>query len=178
MVTRMPKHTQHAIITWVPNSKDGQREATKLNTIYKDYSFLLEPSKLTSDMLSNFMSFIVVGHRGEFNDDLYSQLKSLIKDSHCNWLVLANCHSAEARYEGPLGDNELLSPAQSIANDCKIKVSGTTRLLTFDEVGKGYAFALVIGEVLIRSNPYGKELWIDLEPQSDIEELTEMMGRL
>lgn len=174
----MPKHTQHAIITWVPNSDDGQREAKNLNKLYKNYSVICEPGKLTSDMLSNYLSFIVVGHRGEFSTALYDQLATLIKGSHCNWLVLANCNSGEVYFEAPLGNNELNAPAQKMANECKIKVSGTSGLLTFDEVGKGYAFALAIGEVLIRSNPYGRDLWIDFEPQSEIEEITEMLGRM
>jgi hypothetical protein len=175
----MPKSTQHALITWIPNSKDGEREARNLNGVFRNYSVLQRPDKLTAETLSDYLSLIVVGHRGEFSSSILDSLSALLRPSHCHWLVLAMCSSAEAAYQGPLQDNELWTPAQRLSNELRIRVSGTKRALLFDEVGKGYAFALAIGEILIRSDPPNSpELWKDCEPQSEIDEITDGLSRL
>jgi len=175
----MPKPTQHAVITWIPNSGDGMREARRLNARFRNYSVLRAPDKLTTSELSEYMSLIVVGHRGEFGDATQQSLANLLHGSDCHWVVLANCSSGVATSVGALGDNELWSPAQRLANALRIKVSGTARALTFDEVGLGLAFALTLGEVLIRSNPpSAAHLWRDYEAQSEVDEVAEGISHL
>lgn len=177
----MPKSTQHTLITWIPESREGKREATNLNKITQNYSVLIAPDSLNSEILGNYMSLIVVGHKGEFTEEPYKSLVQLVKNSQCKWVVLANCESGIAEYRGTLQNNELWPLAQKLANELNIKVSGTTRMLTFDEVGKGYAFALTLNEILIRSNPLnnnGPSLWKDFQRQSGIEEITDGLERL
>lgn len=176
----MPNHEQHTLITWIPGSADGRREARRLHDRFRRYSAIRMPERLTRAEIGDYMLLIVVGHREEFAiGDVQESLVRLLDGSGCHWVVLANCSSGLAAYLGPLEHNELWSPAQRLANRLKIKVSGTSRALTFDEVGMGYAFALAVGEVLIRSNPIGAPgLWRDYEPQEPIDEITEGIGRL
>ena len=172
-------NTKYALITWIPFSNDGSREARKLNALYQNYSDIISLDMLTTSKLSDYLSLIVVGHRGEFSHNYYESLMKIVRGSQCTWVVLANCNSGKAKHSGPLGDNELISPAQKLSNSLGIEVSGTVRQLTFDEVGEGLAFALAVGEILIRSNPPGNfQLWRDYVPQSDIEEATEMFSKL
>jgi hypothetical protein len=176
----MPKHTQHALITWIPNSVDGKREATRLHGLHRNYSVLMAPGSIGKSDPGDYMSTIVVGHREELIEfRIFQSLVDLLSGSGCTWLVLAACHGGETKKFGPLGDNELISPAQALSNRLRIKVSGTTRALTFDEVGKGYAFALTLKEILIRSNPvYDNTLWKDHDPQSDLEAITKALEKL
>lgn len=176
----MPIHTQTALITWIPSSIDGMREAKKLHKSFERYSVIKDPGKLTKGDLGKYLSVIIVGHRGEFtaNDNKYLEsLYALAIGSNCNWIVLANCESGIAARGRPLEVNELWSPGQRLANALKIKVSGTKRPLTFDEVGKGLAFA-VVGGILIRSNPLGSDLWNDFGPQSEMEQVIEGLSNL
>jgi len=177
----MPKHTQNALITWIPNSSDGMREAKKLNKLFDKYSVIKDPGKLSKADLGNYMSVIIIGHRGEFtaNHNYYLEsLAALATGSGCGWIVLANCSSAVAAKSRTLEVNELWAPGQKLANRLKIKVSATKRDLGFDEVGKGLAFALTLGEVLTRSNPPGSELWHDFGPQTALEEITEGLSNI
>ncbi|WP_293938141.1 hypothetical protein [Iodobacter sp.] len=176
----MPKSTQHALITWIPGSEDGRREARNLNRKFNNYSVLKAPDKLRPGEGSEYMSLIVVGHRGEFKKDLFSSLVTYLSIARVSWVVLAMCNSSQKNYFGVLSEhNEQHSPAQELANKLNIKVSGTKRDLLFHEVGQGQAFALTLGEILIRSNPNsGEDLWFDCEKQSDIDELTEALSSL
>ncbi|AXE34811.1 hypothetical protein [Chromobacterium phragmitis] len=173
----MPKPL--TLLTWVPQSGDGEREARKLHGIASDYCTLEQPGKLTTDQLSRHAVLIIVGHRQEFTSSLYESLKGLLSHASCGWLTLAMCSSAVAEYHGPLRDNELWSPAQRLANELRIKVSGTRRELGFDEVGRGYAFALAGGEILMRSDPLDSPgLWQDCVEQDDVEMITEGLANL
>lgn len=176
----MPRHTTHSLITWVPGSEDGRREARRLQRLFSAYSDIRAPGKISPGELGYYMNLIVVGHRSEISQQLMVEsLVRLVGGSGCPWLILANCHSGVAHREGTLGNNELLDPAQALANRLRIRVSGTGRVLTFDEVGRGTAFALALGEILIRSNPPGGgELWRDFEPQSGLDQLTTMFQNL
>ncbi|WP_295973024.1 hypothetical protein [uncultured Xanthomonas sp.] len=177
----MPGKTIHTLITWIPDSaNDGEREAKRLNARFSAYSNVIDGRKLTSSALDGYMSLIVVGHRSELlKSGVLGSLTTLVRGSQCPWVVLANCASGTATQQGTLGDNELWEPAQKLANDLKIRVSGTTRALTFDEVGQGTAFALARGEVLIRSNPPGTSgLWKDFHPQDGIEQITQGLRNL
>lgn len=176
----MPKHNQHALITWIPDSQDGYREACRLYSLHRENTVMKPPTKLVAGELGDYMSTIVVGHREELlRPQIFQSLIQLLAGSGCTWLVLAACHSGEKKYFGPLGDNELMAPAQYLANRLKIKVSGTTRPLLFEEVGQGRAFAITLGEVLIRSNPnYDNTLWKDYMPQNNVDELTGMFKSL
>lgn len=170
----MPKDTQHALITWIPQSTDGKREAINLNNLYRDYSVLIDLNKLTTSEVSKYMSLIVVGHHSEFLNETLENLVKVVQGSDCTWIVLAMCDSGTTKYYGTLENNELWSKAQKLSNRLKIKVSGTMRPLTFDEVGKGLAFALTLTEILIRSNPaMDSQLWKDFEPQNDVDEIIE-----
>lgn len=170
----MPTHRQHALITWIPESVDGQREARRLHARYRDYSVLRTPTKLAG---ADYMSVIVVGHRSEFTTQMQEAFVQLLQGS--TWVVLALCDSGLAKFKGTLGDNEFWSPAQKLANRMRIRVSSTIRPLTFDEVGMGHAFTLSLGEILIRINPPSSHaLWRDCEPQSGVDELSEGISRL
>lgn len=174
----MPTHCQHTLITWVPQSIDGKREATRLHQRYRKYSVLRKPENLGS--ASDFMSLIVVGHRQELmQPDVFQSLISHLTTYRASWVVLAACDSGTKEYLGTLQNNDWLSPAQRVANELDVKVSGTTRPLLFVEVGESYAFALVLGEILLRKNPhYDDTLWKDYVKQESVEELTEMFGSL
>ncbi|MCX2778862.1 hypothetical protein [Microbulbifer thermotolerans] len=184
----MPSSTQNVLITWIPNSIDGAREATKLYRLYKNYAELRPPERL-GDM-GEFMSVILVGHRSELLCDyiIQSMLKVFSGKQNlsrtgacgCNWLVLAICEGGVGKYHGALSDNnEILSPARRLADLLKIKVSSTVRPLLFDEVGQGKAFTLACGGLLIRSNPDHNPLWYDFEPNKiSIDELANQFSRL
>lgn len=177
----MPLSTQHSLITWVPNSIDGKREAKKLNNRFHMYSVIKAPESLNKMDVDCHSCMIVVGHRGEFtanNNQLFNSLNHLVSMSSCRWIILANCDSGVNYRSGTLTNNELWSPAQRLANMSKKLVSGTKRPLTFDEVGKGLAFALVNKEMLIRSNPKGSDLWVDFSPISDVDLITEGLMNL
>lgn len=173
----MPSQTVHTVITWIPGSTDGIREAKRLHTRFKDNSQLCDPSKLTQETLSRHMYLIVVGHRSELSESGKSQLAQLFSGINGPVLVLALCESAQARYQGPLRDNELSSPAQQLANRLKVEVKGTSRPLTFDEVGQGHAFALALGEVLIPNN-VTSSLWVSCRAQTGLEEITSQISNL
>lgn len=176
----MPRSTQHALITWIPGSEDGRREARNLNRKFQNNSVLKAPDKLAPGEASKYMSIIVVGHRGEFGSDLFASLVTYLSLSRVGWVVLAMCNSSSKKYFGPLSEhNEQHSPAQALANKLGVKVSGTKRDLLFHEVGQGLAFALTLGEILIRSNPNsGEDLWFDCEKQNAVEELTDAFASL
>jgi hypothetical protein len=177
--------TRHALITWIPNSVDGKREAQRLHKLYSSYATIEQPERLTR--LHDYTSLIVVGHRSEFQQQgVRSSLRQLFGDEQsvahgCGWLVLAICRGAVGNYHGALAEgNECLAPARAFAEWAKIKVSGTMRELTFDEVGRGTAFTLVHGELLIRADPPGSPgLWRDFEPgAASVDELAEGISRL
>ena len=176
----MPTHTQHTLITWVPGSGDGMREARRLHARFRNYSVLKAPDRLSGSFMDDFMSVIVVVHRSEMTrKDVIESALRLFSQTQCSWIVLAICSGGQASRSGSLGSNELWSPAQYLANRLNKKVSSTTRTLTFDEVGQGLAFALTLGEVLIRSNySGGGNLWVDYTRQSGLDEITEGLSNL
>jgi hypothetical protein len=176
----MPASTKHTLLTWIPDSADGEREVRKLHARYAGYSTLVNSAQVTAADLDKHSLFVVVGHRSEITQtNTFHSLAELVRQSTCQWVVLANCSTGVATRQETLGDNELSSPGQILANRLRIRVSGTSRPLTFDEVGMGLAFTLVHGEFLIRANPPdGSKLWIDFEPQDAVMEIDEAIRNL
>ncbi|SEN42406.1 hypothetical protein SAMN02800694_3446 [Luteibacter sp. UNCMF331Sha3.1] len=174
--------TQHTAIAWIKGSTDGEREARNLAKLYpKNAKLVGDTSALTEDHFRAYASVIVVGHRSELKSQkiVDSVLNPRAARSKC-WIVLACCETAKAEgTKGTLEDRELWDPADKLAHDLKLRVSGTTRDLTFDEVGKGYAFALALGEWLIRSNPSDRPgLWKDIDPGDDVDFITRGLQNL
>jgi hypothetical protein len=106
---------------------------------------------------------------------------------------LAACSLAPPKYTGPLQDTNFLSPAQKSANNLNVKVTACTRALTFDEVGKGTAFARVASAmILVPSNYDAKvsfgtfvtdvtikmKLWQEFRKQSDLEAVIDGISNL
>jgi hypothetical protein len=171
------------LITWIPGSVDGKHEATRLHFRFRAYSNLKMPNELNKNELGNYPNLIVVGHRSEFDYTQQEQLTQSLKGSACKEVVLACCDSVVPVYEGPLRNNEYLSPAQALANRLNIQVWGTLRPLTFDEVGLGLAFAATFGaKITVARSPsdvlFPSPLWHACRPQSDVDELTDAMSRL
>lgn len=176
----MPISTRHALITWIPGSEDGRREAKNLNKKFNLHSAIKAPERLEAGEAENYMVLIVVGHREEFTKYLFDSLVTYLSLSRASWVVLAMCNSARKKYFGTLCDgNEQHSPAQLLANRLNIKVTGTNRDLLFHEVGQGHAFTLALGEVLIPTNTLIEDkLWHVCTKQDEIEELTDAFASL
>jgi len=174
--------TEHTAIAWIKGSTDGEREARSLSKLYsKNAKLIGDTSALTADHFTKYASVIVVGHRSELRDQriIDDVLKPRAKASKC-WIVLACCETAKVETsKDTLGDNELWTPAEKLAQELGLRVSGTTKELTFDEVGKGLAFALALGEWLIRSNPSTRPgLWKDIDPVDDVDFITKGLQNL
>lgn len=176
----MPASSKHTLLTWIPDSADGEREVRKLHARYAGYATLINAASITSADLNQHSLFVVVGHRSEIvQTPTFRSLEVLVKNSQCQWVVLANCSTGVATNYGTFGENELSSPGQILANRLRIRVTGTSRPLTFDEVGMGLAFGLAHGELLIRVDPpQGPGLWIDFEPQDAVSEIDEAIRNL
>ncbi len=139
------------------------------------------PDKLNREDLAKYNNLVVVGHRSEFDLNQQKSLAGLVKGSGCRSLVLAMCHSAMGETKGTLGDNDLWTTGQRMANLTGVPVMGTLRILDFDEVGKGEAFVLSQGVDLTVKEPFradGSRLWQEFHPQSDLDTMTEGIGRL
>lgn len=163
------------LITWPPGSADGEREANRLHALYADVSDAIAGSHLPADNPGTYSTLIVVGHRSEIQAiDTLKSLARGVKSLGISRVVMANCNSAVRTDGPPLGDNELWSPAQRLANASRAVVAATTRELGFAEVGESLAFARDAEHGIA---PVG-DLWRQVDPQSDIDEITEGLGNL
>lgn len=165
------------IITWVGSKGgDAQREATRLAALHPSHATLVPAAKVRHKSAFNV---IIVSHRSDLTPDVLRSAADGLAGV-CSWIILAACESSTLKYFGTLSDkNDLLSPAQFLANRMKIKVTGTTRPLTFDEVGKSLAFARSgLINMLVATNYGTEQPWQEIGAQSDVEELTTMLGQL
>lgn len=154
----MPTHTQHALITWAPDSKEGAREASKLNGLFASFSVRQHFSNISGYSLGSYMSLVIVGRIQDFSKTFIQQILDLLKNVDWAWVVLAICDPDSKK------SFEIRELAHYLAKKRQIKVSGTSRALTSDELGGGRAFALTLGEVLIRTNYEGSgKLWEDYD---------------
>lgn len=170
------------LITWPSGSTDGEREAKRLQALYSTVSTWVDGSGLGGvPATAGFSLLIVVGHREEIEPT--ATLKGLgdcVKHLGIKLVVMANCNSGQTKSGGTLSDfNELWGPAQRVANYTGAEVAATTRVLLFDEVGKGYAFQGHDTHGITVKNPdTGAALWKVFTKQSDIDEITEGVKNL
>jgi hypothetical protein len=168
------------LITWPPGSVDGKREAERLHAIYPAASKAVDGAVLGNETSKDFSLLVVVGHRSEIKAvETLKSLATCINSLGIRYVALANCESAVAKTGGTLSDtNELWAPAQRLANDTGAAVLGTTRDLSFDEVGQGKAFGGTQDRGFTPINPTGETLWKEFRKQEPVDEITEGVSHL
>lgn len=161
----MPSSTQHALITWLPGSKIGLREAIRLNSIFPKFSVKKVMSSISVYDIDSYMCTLVIGLENEFNLSFDEWVNKLKQKTKWMWLVLVVIDPLNIGS----GQTKSIIYTKYLAKKYSIKVSGTTRSLSTNEVGNGKAFALTLGEILIRSDYEGSgALWEDYEGEKKV----------
>jgi hypothetical protein len=162
-----------ALITWPIGSADGAREAKRLQALHSTASDCVDGGDLGKVTPKAYATLIVVGHRSEIATlTVLENLAVCVSKLGVAYLVLANCSSGTAKTEGALSDfNELWSPAQRLANATGVPVAATTRVLTFDEVGKGTKFGVHRDWGVVPADEKNGTLWTVFTKQKPIDEL-------
>lgn len=145
---------------------DGKREGRRLANCFPNSARYVEPKSLISILKSKTPLFVVlVSHDTTGGSQYYAMLEALspLKGS-LPIFVLAMCSSGVT----PIFAGYTL--AQRVAAGLRVEVRATSRFLTFDEVGKGIAFAKSgLADFILPSNDALKGtdgLWGKVTPPS------------
>ena len=171
--TRNEKDTMTAseatVITGIDD--DGKREGKRLAQRFPNAARYVLPSQFASTITSKGPLFAVMVSHIENGWSAQQAIVEGLKplSGQLPILVLAMCSSAGT--ESPVTGESL---ASHLATLLRTEVRATTRFLTFDEVGCGYAFAQSGLASFILPNNYKDGLWKTVSPavQNSVSELT------
>ncbi|PZN87131.1 MAG: hypothetical protein DM484_00485 [Candidatus Methylumidiphilus alinenensis] len=146
---------------------DGEREGRRLANRFPNSARYVKPNSLASTLESKSPLFVVLVSHDTTGSSIYYDMLEALKPLKGSLpiFVLAMCSSGV----NPVFAGYTL--AQRVAAGLRVEVRATSRLLTFEEVGQGLAFAQSgIANFILPSNDDTKgtaNLWGTVTPPSD-----------